>query len=179
MSRRWMLRWKYIWTSLGDILPRCLGFFFRKCTRWLIYTNTRSAFKLNRGENCSLEIPGNPLKKSEFSYAWARNPFEKWEISYTIKHSSCKHRSPWLIRPAFLDLKCIRVFCCASFQSIVVFVSAVLCLFTVDHWVKSGPSLKLNDRKRCTPNATLAGGESCLDDRWLGLFARSPQTEVR
>ena len=35
-----------------------------------------------RGVNHSLEISGNPYKKSEILYALARNPFEKWEISY-------------------------------------------------------------------------------------------------
>ena len=37
---------------------------------------------LRRGVNHSLEISGNPYKKSEISYAWTKNPFEKSEISY-------------------------------------------------------------------------------------------------
>ena len=37
---------------------------------------------LDWGVDNSLEISRNPYDKSEISYAWAKNPFEIWEISY-------------------------------------------------------------------------------------------------
>ena len=52
------------------------------CSSTFVHVRPCSSHLLARGVNHSLEISGNPCRKSEISYAWARNPFEKWEISY-------------------------------------------------------------------------------------------------
>ena len=48
--------------------------------------------------NHSLEIYGNLYKKSEISYALGRNPFEKWESSY----SKCWNNLPLGVHPVLL-----------------------------------------------------------------------------
>ena len=53
---------------------------------------------IHRGVNHSLEIPGNPYKKSEISYVFFGNPFEKLEISY----AKCLSDLPLVIHFIFL-----------------------------------------------------------------------------
>ena len=75
----------------NDMNRRLYPTFCRQLTCWSPF----DTIQLDRGENHSLEIFGNPYPKSEISYAWA----ERWEILYAKCGSDLPLELDYLYQP--------------------------------------------------------------------------------